>query len=455
MVNNMSDTKEQIERNKRLLAAKVAMNGPPAPRALVDAGSIRGKMVDDSEIGDGKTLTYNSVKDKIVYKLQRGGGGGGVNSPASRELSGLQPSYIMDVYDGRFYGKSTRAACVDLSGTDPDVVVNAVLTALNAVGGGKAFFKGGTWTPLDSSLLMPGPNIVLDGEGYASFLDFTADTRGIDFNSQPFCAVRNLRLRGTGGGAMAGVLNSGRRGLVENCWISRFGVAGCGTGAIELCADWVRAVNNHVYNCAAHGITLSGNAQGYTVIGNHVGDWELGGFVDGISVTSATVYDSVIANNFVSACTHQGIEISPGIDTLVIGNCINGSGNAQIYLDNAIDCSIVGNYGRQTNWELYGVEIVNGDDILVCSNKFISGGGQGSIGIYLINGDDCEITNNRLKGFAVGIDGNAAAVVRPQIMGNNWEGCAGDSTFATATTPRITANVDKNGAWWATGDAPS
>lgn len=43
-----------------------------------DATSIKGKVVDDSEIGDGKALTYSRVKDKIVYKRLGGGRGGGV-----------------------------------------------------------------------------------------------------------------------------------------------------------------------------------------------------------------------------------------------------------------------------------------------------------------------------------------------------------------------------------------
>ena len=44
-----------------------------------DATSIKGKVVDDSEIGDGKALVYSGVKDKIIYKrVGRGGGGGGV-----------------------------------------------------------------------------------------------------------------------------------------------------------------------------------------------------------------------------------------------------------------------------------------------------------------------------------------------------------------------------------------
>jgi len=73
----MSDVKEQIERNKRLLAAKVAMNGPPPAPRPVDADSIRGKHVDDSEISDGKILVYSEAKDQIVYKHMRRGGGGG------------------------------------------------------------------------------------------------------------------------------------------------------------------------------------------------------------------------------------------------------------------------------------------------------------------------------------------------------------------------------------------
>jgi hypothetical protein len=44
-----------------------------------DATSIKGKVVDDSEIGDGKALVYSGVKDKIIYKrVGRGFIGGAV-----------------------------------------------------------------------------------------------------------------------------------------------------------------------------------------------------------------------------------------------------------------------------------------------------------------------------------------------------------------------------------------
>jgi len=46
-----------------------------------DATSIKGKVVDDSEIGDGKALVYSGVKDKIIYKrVGRGFIGGAVIS---------------------------------------------------------------------------------------------------------------------------------------------------------------------------------------------------------------------------------------------------------------------------------------------------------------------------------------------------------------------------------------
>lgn len=42
-----------------------------------NATSIKGKVVDDSEIGDGKALIYSGSKDAIVYRRVRGGIGGG------------------------------------------------------------------------------------------------------------------------------------------------------------------------------------------------------------------------------------------------------------------------------------------------------------------------------------------------------------------------------------------
>ncbi len=74
-------------------------------------------------------------------------------------------------------------------------------------------------------------------------------------------------------------------------------------------------------------------------------------------------------------------------------------------------------------------------------------------GLKLEDGDDILIINNRFDGcteYPIEID--AAEVVRPMIMGNNWEGCTNDPDVAAATNPRITGNIDKSGDWYASSD---
>jgi len=85
----MSDVKVDAERIKRLIATRdknVALAKKPkvkwptyrtsAEGGGKDATSIKGKVVDDSEIGDKKVLGYSGAADKIVYMRMRGGGGG-------------------------------------------------------------------------------------------------------------------------------------------------------------------------------------------------------------------------------------------------------------------------------------------------------------------------------------------------------------------------------------------
>jgi len=89
MVKIMSDVKVDAERIKRLIATRdknVALAKKPvvkwpkyrtsAEGGGKDATSIKGKVVDDSEIGDKKVLGYSGAADKIVYMHMRGGGGG-------------------------------------------------------------------------------------------------------------------------------------------------------------------------------------------------------------------------------------------------------------------------------------------------------------------------------------------------------------------------------------------
>ena len=93
MVKIMSDVKVDAERIKRLATvlnantkftkdAKENVESETENKLIYiktsseDATSIKGKVVDDSEIGDKKVLGYSGAADKIVYMRMREGGGG-------------------------------------------------------------------------------------------------------------------------------------------------------------------------------------------------------------------------------------------------------------------------------------------------------------------------------------------------------------------------------------------
>lgn len=112
------------------------------------------------------------------------------------------------------------------------------------------------------------------------------------------------------------------------------------------------------------------------------------------------------------------------------------------------DCYIIDIDG---NWSGDGIYVDNGDDTKI-DNCTLDDCDRG---IMLNDGDDVRIRNCDFVACTTPIDCNRAAAVRPMIMGCNWEGCTNDATTAGATDERITANIDKAGAWWSTGDGPS
>ena len=91
---------------------------------------------------------------------------------------------------------------------------------------------------------------------------------------------------------------------------------------------------------------------------------------------------------------------------------------------------------------------LKGDD-LICNGNYIE---DGAIGIKVDNCDDAVISNNRITSTTP-IDTNLGTCVRPMIIGNNWEGSTNDMNIGIAVNPRITSNLDLNGAWFA-GDNP-
>lgn len=99
----------------------------------------------------------------------------------------------------------------------------------------------------------------------------------------------------------------------------------------------------------------------------------------------------------------------------------------------------------------YGILIISGDDHKIVNNLIESD----LYGIRAIDGDDLIISWNRIIGATNSIEIDNANVVRAMVAGNNWEGCTNDLVATAAVNPRVTSNIDKNGAWYATGDAPN
>lgn len=175
-----------------------------------------------------------------------------------------------------------------------------------------------------------------------------------------------------------------------------------------------------------------------------------------ISIEGAATHIAITGNTFRDCDAEHAIEISGGCSGITInGNIIEESrtgaslkmlygiliatGNRIFCIDNTIDgVSTAGIIKNAT---------AGGDDCVYRGNHIY--GHTSMIGIHLDDGDDCIISDNRLQ-VATPIDVNNANVVRPMIMGNNWEGCTNDTSYAAATTPKFQNNIGKNGNWWGT-----
>jgi len=203
---------------------------------------------------------------------------------------------------------------------------------------------------------------------------------------------------------------------------------------------------------------LSGGYQGIQIQGAG-GTIVKGNILDGmtqIAIAVEAVTQGLIIGNILRQCTNNHvIRLHDSLECAVDDNfiCDIGANYAAVYIDASNQCMIRNNYIRAVTLATrYGIGTTGScDDIQVIGNyieNVVEGVGVG-------DGDDWVICNNRFRGCTEAIDVNNAAVVRPMIMGNNWEGCTNDINIGAATNDRITANVDKAGAWYATGDSPA
>ena len=275
---------------------------------------------------------------------------------------------------------------------------------------------------------------------------------------------------------------------IQNCVIDNYTADGIWIGN----ANDVTCQNNIMHNVGDNGFYVTANTARVIIDGGLIDnskgnsiDWRSDeGIIKNIKIYSSGKNALYLHANAVevTGCSitepaDNGIELFTGQTDIIIQSCsFNGVANRAIkcvensrvdilgctFSDGATDDRTISFYDTtlssvksctfnvSSKGSSIGVYIRDGDDNDVIENKYQNY----ATGIHIEDGDDCSLLNNRFYSCTTPIDANRTNAIRPMIMGNNWEGCTNDASTRKATNPRITANIDKNGAWWTTGDTP-
>jgi hypothetical protein len=173
-------------RERKMLADVTKQFQPPPPR---DAQLIQGKMVDDSDIADGKALVYDATKKTLKYAnvgRSRGGGAG--------VLQELPASYLV-------FNRGTETVAQDghtgrnlLADADAATVINTAKSTLaGSPNGGIIFVKRGTY-PLSTTVSLDGNNVQLIGEGMSTnFEQLTGNFPAIQVSAS-YVGLHNFRI---------------------------------------------------------------------------------------------------------------------------------------------------------------------------------------------------------------------------------------------------------------------
>lgn len=212
-------------------------------------------------------------------------------------------------------------------------------------------------------------------------------------------------------------------------------------------AAGVVKINGGVINGATdYGLYTIGSSRVFTnklVLHNNAGDGTTG---NAINTTDNSHFD-LIADGTVARtvlfyqCDNtkaSGYFASTGAYTII---CTGDLDDFTIRDFTIADCTTAGIYFGTTTGAS-NVRILNGEILPACTT-----------GIAATDIDDMEIIDVRIKQAGTPINIDNANMVRTVIRGTNSKGCTNDMVTTNATTPRITSNIDKDGAWLA-GDDP-
>jgi len=275
-----------------------------------------------------------------------------------------------------------------------------------------------------------------------------------------------INLHGTGGGGGGATAFTELSDVTANYTGKAYWQARVSAGEDSLKLVPIDSIPMYVFNVKFYGATGNGTTDDITAIntaltaadgkalyfpaGTYVISAPITAAVDNVRIYGDGPRASIIyledgANDIMMTTGGDGWIIEDiGFD----GNDANNTGTCHGISIAADSATII------RNCELWDIEDIaisvagNCREIKIVDNKLISA----AFGIDANDGDDIMIHRNRFITCTTPIDIDDADVTRAVVMDNNWYGCTNDMASGAATTPRITDNIDKAGAWFATDD---
>jgi hypothetical protein len=257
-------------------------------------------------------------------------------TPGGRQRSGLQPSYVIYIYGGTIYAKALVAGLGDYNGAVASTVINAAITALAGIGGGKIFIKRGTYIPAAS--YVQNNSIELEGEGEQTVLRLPANA-GFDLIISPaqqisyYMRLSRLCLDGNGVNQVAPrscvAWADPVYSTIESCVIKNFQGSGIASSQASIGSsnNWIRhnyfrvddgVVGGPFINIEGWDWQIEQNIAGW-VNGSYRGLFNHGGGMR-------------IVNNQIHYASDYSIWLQDGDFSLIQGNYLGWPQLHQIYL---------------------------------------------------------------------------------------------------------------------------
>lgn len=372
------------------------------------------------------------------------------------------------------------------SGVDDQVEIQAAVTALEVLGGGRVVLSQGDFW-LDDRVIIGGDDIVLMGMGIESTRVYnrvtipSTRTAMLEASATGYNSVRDMTVEytrsgageidyaiwcngttyvercrvgfsgGTGEGNEAGILTGGFNNVVRDCEFTSFtdnsdavliggdrdAVIGChfdqiGGAYISSFGDHLLILGNRL-NCVGFGGTaIYASGDHLAIIGNEIDRADGTRVIHLDAVTFSVVANNVVLND--GGAAELCLDINGGTYNRVVGNLFDaGAGAETVAVRAAGDWStIVGN-------TLYrgGIRVDGALDCLVVGNTFHMST-KASAEAVLLDGttfgvSDVLVADNLIDGVATGVDaikldGGSAGVAKAAIRGNQITG--GSATAA-------------------------